>query len=201
MSIYEEKMRQLEKIAEEIRKCSRCSLSKTRRNPVPGEGNPDSMLVFIGEAPGYWEDVKGKPFVGAAGRLLNEILEKVGIKRENVFITNVLKCRPPGNRDPKPEEMRVCTPFLDRQLKVIKPRIIMTLGRHSTAYIFSKMGIKFYGITRVHGRVYEAEFLGWKCYVIPTFHPAAALYNVNLRDDLLEDLLKMKSILEASEKS
>jgi len=201
MSIYEEKMRQLEKIAEEIRKCSRCSLSKTRRNPVPGEGNPDSMLVFIGEAPGYWEDVKGKPFVGAAGRLLNEILEKVGIKREDVFITNVLKCRPPGNRDPKPEEVRVCTPFLDRQLKVIKPRIIMTLGRHSTAYIFSKMNMKFYGITRVHGRVYEAGFLGWRCYVIPTFHPAAALYNVNLRDDLLKDLLKMKSILEASEKA
>ncbi|MCD6089033.1 uracil-DNA glycosylase [Candidatus Bathyarchaeota archaeon] len=201
MSIYEEKMRQLEKIAEEIRKCGRCGLSKTRRNPVPGEGNPDSTLVFIGEAPGYWEDVKGKPFVGAAGRLLDEILEKVGIKRKDVFITNVLKCRPPRNRDPRPEEVRVCTPFLDRQLKVIKPRIIMTLGRHSTAYIFSKMNMKFYGITRVHGQIYEAESLGWKCYVIPTFHPAAALYNVNLRDDLLKDLLKMKSILETSEKT
>jgi len=183
---------QIEAIAEEIRNCRKCSLSETRTNVVPGEGDADSSVVLIGEAPGYWEDRKGRPFVGAAGKVLDEALEEIGLKRTEIFITNVLKCRPPGNRDPRSEEIRACTPFLDNQLEIIKPRFIVTLGRHSTSYLFSKMNMDFIGISRVHGRIYEARFADWKSYVMPTFHPAAALYNVNLRGDFINDLRLLK---------
>jgi len=182
------KHHQIEAIAEEIRKCQKCSLSKTRTNVVPGEGDAESSVVLIGEAPGYWEDRKGRPFVGAAGKVLDEVLEKIGLKRAEIFITNVLKCRPPGNRDPRSEEIRACTPFLDSQLGIIKPRFIVTLGRHSTAYLFSKMNLNFYSMRRVHGQIYEAKFADWESLVMPTFHPAAALYNVNLREDIINDL-------------
>jgi len=202
MSINDEiKSRQIEAIAEEIKNCRRCDLSKRRTNAVPGEGNANSPIVLIGEAPGYWEDRKGRPFVGAAGKLLDEILEKIDIRRSEIFITNVLKCRPPGNRDPRSEEIRACTPFLDRQLKIIKPKLIVTLGRHSTSYLFSKMNLSFDGISKVHGRIYQARFAEWKCYVMPTYHPAAALYNVNLKEVLLSDFRKLKekmnSLIEA----
>jgi len=183
---------QIEAIAKEIKNCRKCSLSEIRTNAVPGEGNADSSIVLIGEAPGYWEDRKGKPFVGAAGRVLDETLEKIGIKRAEIFITNVLKCRPPGNRDPRSKEIQACTPFLDRQLKIIKPKFIVTLGRHSTSYLFSKMNLNFDGISKVHGRIYQARFADWRCYIIPTYHPAAALYNVNLKEALLRDLLILK---------
>jgi len=186
------KHQRIEAIAEEIRNCRKCNLSKTRTNAVPGEGDADSSVVLIGEAPGYWEDRKGRPFVGAAGKVLDEALEKIGLRRAEIFITNVLKCRPPGNRDPRSEEIRACTPFLDRQLEIIKPRFIVTLGRHSTSYLFSKMNLNFYSITRVHGQIYEARFADWESYVMPTFHPAAALYNVNLREDLINDLRLLK---------
>jgi len=197
MPIHDEaKSRQIEAIAEEIKNCRKCSLSKIRTNPVPGEGNANASIVLIGEAPGYWEDRKGRPFVGAAGKVLDEALEKIGIKRTEIFITNVLKCRPPGNRDPHLEEIRACTPFLDRQLKIIKPQFIVTLGRHSTSYLFSKMNLNFDGISKVRGRIYEVRFADWKCYVMPTYHPAAALYNVNLKESLLSDLWRLKKEME-----
>jgi len=190
------KQDEIRSIAEEVKKCRKCDLWKTRRNAVPGEGNPDSSVVFIGEAPGYWEDVKGKPFVGAAGKVLDEALEKIRLPRADVYITNILKCRPPGNRDPRTIEAEACTPYLDRQLKVIKPRFIVTLGRHSTAYIFSKIGLKFGGITRVRGRMYEANLYGLKMYVLPTFHPAAALYNIELKTNLVNDLKLLRRELK-----
>ena len=194
------KHHQIEAIAEEIRKCQKCSLSKTRTNVVPGEGDAESSVVLIGEAPGYWEDRKGRPFVGAAGKVLDEVLEKIGLKRAEIFITNVLKCRPPGNRDPRSEEIRACTPFLDSQLGIIKPRFIVTLGRHSTAYLFSKMNLNFYSMRRVHGQIYEAKFADWESLVMPTFHPAAALYNVNLREDIINDLrLLRRKMLQLKE--
>ncbi|HEW89812.1 MAG TPA: uracil-DNA glycosylase, partial [Candidatus Bathyarchaeota archaeon] len=121
----------------EIKACTRCPLHATRKNPVPGEGSLDAELMLIGEAPGRWEDEKGRPFVGAAGKLLNKLLGVAGFRREEVYIANVLKCRPPGNRDPRPEEVSACTPFLDRQIEIIGPKVIATLGRHSTRYIFS----------------------------------------------------------------
>jgi len=183
-------------IDEEVRNCLKCRLSKTRKKAVPGEGNIDSRVVFIGEAPGYWEDSKGSPFVGAAGKLLDEMLLKAGFLRNEVYITNVVKCRPPGNRDPRPDEIESCTPYLDRQLDLIKPKFIVTLGRHSASCILSKMGYEIRGITRARGRIYEAELGGCNVRVIPTFHPAAALYDVKLKGYLEKDFQLLKKELE-----
>lgn len=194
----ETKISKIQRIAEEIRKCRRCSLSETRINAVPGEGNANSSLVLIGEAPGYWEDRRGRPFVGAAGKVLDEALGKVGIRRPEIYITNILKCRPPGNRDPRSGEVQACTPYLDAQLDIIRPKFIVTLGRNATSYIFSRMGLAFESITKVHGRIYEARFKGWISHVMPTFHPAAALYNVNVREKLIADLQLLKRRMESA---
>jgi len=171
----------------EIKACTRCPLHATRKNPVPGEGSLDAELMLIGEAPGRWEDEKGRPFVGAAGKLLNKLLGVAGFRREEVYIANVLKCRPPGNRDPRPEEVSACTPFLDRQIEIIGPKVIATLGRHSTRYIFSKAGLRFTRMGDVRGRVYEVELLGLTVTLIPTLHPASALYNPSYRSLLEHD--------------
>ena len=183
----------MDEIVKEIFECKKCNLWKFRRNPVPGEGSLDAKIMFIGEAPGYWEDVKGKPFVGAAGKLLDSLLAGIGLSRSEVFIGNILKCRPPENRDPQPEEVKACTPYLDRQIKIIKPRIIVTLGRHATSYIFSKIGMPFSGISRVHGKVYHIELFDSEIVLIPMYHPAAALYNVKLRDALKDDFKVLES--------
>ncbi len=144
--------------------------------------------MFIGEAPGYWEDVRGRPFVGAAGKLLDEMLSRIGLSRSEVYIANILKCRPPKNRDPLPVEVKACTPFLDRQIQIIEPRLIVTLGRHSTSYILSKAGFRdVEGITKLRGKVYAADVLGLRVSVIPTYHPAAALYSAKYRDGLESD--------------
>jgi len=184
MDLNSQLLEAFEKLAIEVNECRRCGLWRSRRKPVLGDGKIDAIIVFIGEAPGYWEDVKGKPFVGSAGRLLDEILRENSISREDVYITNVMKCRPPENRDPRPEEIESCKVYLDRQLDLIRPRIIVTLGKHSTAYVFSKVGIPFKSISEVQGKLYEMEFWGAKVYVIPSYHPAAALYNIRFRDDI-----------------
>jgi len=188
-------MVKLEAVASEVRACRRCGLWKTRRNAVPGEGNPEAKIMFVGEAPGYWEDVKGRPFVGAAGKFLDTLLAEAGLQRSQVFIGNVLKCRPPGNREPAPAEVEACTPFLDRQILAIKPKLIVTLGHYSTAYIFSKAGIVFKGITEARGKFYQANVLGLAVTVFPTLHPAAGLYNAKYRRILLEDFRRLKAVL------
>ncbi len=191
----ENKEKLLEIIAKEIQKCTKCPLYKNRKNPVPGEGNPDSEIIFIGEAPGYHEDVQGRPFVGSAGKLLTELIEMIGLNRKNVFITNVVKCRPPNNRDPLKEEIDACKPYLFKQIEIIKPRIIVTLGRHSTLTILHHMGIKVHGISSVRGQIFKGELLGINITVIPTYHPAAALYNPKLRRVLEEDFMLIKMVL------
>ena len=183
-------------LAEEIKACRKCGLWRHRKNAVPGEGNLDAAVVLVGEAPGYWEDVKGRPFVGAAGKILNEMQSKAGISRSAVYITNVVKCRPPENRDPLPSEIETCTPYLDRQIKIIKPRFLMTLGRHAASYILAKAGIKTEGITKIHGRSYEANLLGFEVFIIPMYHPAAALYNAKYRNELYKDFQLLKPRLE-----
>lgn len=178
----------LKTIEGEVKACRKCDLWKSRKNPVAGEGNSDAVVMFIGEAPGYWEDVRGRPFVGAAGKLLDEMLLGIGLSRSEVYIANILKCRPPDNRDPLPFEVEACTPFLDRQIQIIEPRLIVPLGRHSTSYILSKAGLKDVGgITRLRGKVYAVDVLGLRVFVIPTYHPAAALYNAKYRDCLEGD--------------
>jgi uracil-DNA glycosylase family 4 len=152
--------------------------------------------LFVGEAPGQSEDLQGEPFVGAAGKFLDNLLSQIGFSRADVFITNVVKCRPPRNRDPSPREVETCTPYLNRQISVIRPRFIVTLGNHSTAYILSKAALPFFNITKARGRVYETSILGMKLAVFPTFHPAAALYSARYKEQLEEDFQLIKDELQ-----
>lgn len=186
----------METLANEIKACRKCGLWKRRKNAVPGGGNLDVVVMLIGEAPGYWEDVKGRPFVGAAGKILDELLSKAGFSRSDVYITNVVKCRPPENRDPRTSEIETCTPYLDRQIKIVKPKFIVTLGRHAASYILAKAGIETESITKIHGKVYEASLLGFEVSIIPVYHPAAALYNAKYMDDLYKDFQLLKLRLE-----
>ncbi|MGQ9545419.1 MAG: type-4 uracil-DNA glycosylase [Candidatus Bathycorpusculaceae bacterium] len=187
-----DKQAQLNAIASEIQNCKKCQLHKTRKNPVPGEGNPKTKIMLIGEAPGYWEDIKGKPFVGAAGKFLETLLAQLGFSRKNVFIANILKCRPPKNREPTQKEIQTCTPYLDRQIRAIQPKFIITLGYYSTAYILSKANIPFTSITQTHGKIYETSILDIPTAVFPTFHPAAALYSAKYKEQLTNDFQKIK---------
>ena len=180
----------LEKIASEVIGCPLCKLSRSRRNAVPGDGQLSSKIMFIGEAPGKNEDEQGKPFVGAAGMILNQALEKAGIKRAEVFITNVVKCRPPGNRVPENEERSICRQYLDRQISLIAPKIICILG--STAYS-SILGGK--SITKNRGIIMERN--GQKYFL--TIHPAAAIYNKNLRSVLNNDLFLLSKEIKKME--
>jgi len=191
---------QMKKLAEEVRKCRKCNLWMTRKNPVPGEGNVRAEVMFIGEAPGKSEDEQGRPFVGAAGKLLTKLIESIGLSREEVYIANVLKCRPPNNRDPLPEEIEKCTPYLDRQIKIIKPKIIVTLGRHSTKYILGKLRVSVPGIMKVRGKTYSGTILGLKVIILPTLHPAAALYNPKMKSIIEADFKNLKSIIEGKVK-
>jgi len=189
-----------EKIAKEARVCVKCPLWKGRRNAVPGEGNLDAFVLFVGEAPGYWEDLKGLPFVGAAGKVLDSLLTNIGLPRNSVFITNVVKCRPPENRDPQPNEVETCTSlYLNRQISLIHPKIIVTLGRHSTYYILSRAGFEtksIESITEARGKIYKTRFLNLPVTVIPMFHPAAVLHNPRYRDALEKDFKLLKTQLK-----
>jgi len=189
----EEKKSKLEKIAQEVARCKRCSLYKSTTKPVSGEGNPQTEVMFIGEAPGYWEDQQGRPFVGQAGKLLSELLQLIKIPRENVFITNVIKHRPPGNRDPLPEEVESCKEFLDAQIKIIDPKIIVTLGRFSLNKFLPG---EF--ISKIHGQARFVEFVGRKRIVIPMYHPAAALRSEKIMNELRSDFQKIPKFLESS---
>lgn len=180
----------LEKIASEVIGCPLCKLSRSRRNAVPGDGQLSSKIMFVGEAPGKNEDEQGKPFVGAAGMILNQALEKAGIKRAEVFITNVVKCRPPGNRVPENDERSICRQYLDRQISLIAPKIICILG--STAYS-SILGGK--SITKNRGKIMERN--GQKYFL--TIHPAAAIYNKNLRSVLNNDLFLLSKEIKKME--
>jgi len=188
-------MDSLEDIEAEIRRCKKCELWKTKTNYVPGEGNSKAELVFIGEAPGREEDRQGRPFVGNAGKLLTEMIEKIGLRREDVFIGNILKCRPPNNRDPLPEEIKACSPYLIRQLDVIKPSVIACLGRYSASFIFGLFGLEFKGISRDRGKVKEVEKWGKKVKLIAIYHPAAVLYRPQLRQAFEEDFSAIASLL------
>ncbi len=174
-------------LVEEIRNCRRCKLYRYRKNPVPGEGRRDAEIIFIGEAPGAKEDESGRPFVGPAGKLLTELLESIGLKREDVYITNIVKCRPPGNRDPEEDEIKACSPYLVRQINMINPKIVVALGRYSARFLFKNAGIKWRNMSTMHGKVYDAVLFGIKVKLMATYHPAAALYYPKLRPELEND--------------
>lgn len=176
-------------------------LAKTATQLVFGDGNPDARLVFIGEAPGKTEDLQGKPFVGAAGKFLNEMLATIGMKREDVYITNIVKYRPPDNRDPLPEEKKAFLPYLQAQLEVIQPTVVVALGRHSLSCFLPDLQI-----SKVHGEPKRIRLQlkhsdnkdGLAIVILPLFHPAAALYNGGMRQTLIDDFARIPAILKAS---
>ncbi|MGB3905411.1 MAG: uracil-DNA glycosylase [Anaerolineae bacterium] len=184
-------MSALTEFYEEIANCERCILSQARKNTVPGEGPEDAEIMFIGEGPGFHEDQQGRPFVGSAGRFLEELLEDIGLGREEVYICNVIKCRPPGNRDPLPEEIEACKPHLDRQIELLSPRMIVTLGRVSMERYFP--GAK---ISHIHG---EPRKVGGIIYY-PMYHPAAALHQPKWRQVVKEDMSKIPQVLAEADR-
>ncbi|MHB9031786.1 MAG: uracil-DNA glycosylase family protein [Anaerolineae bacterium] len=176
----------LDELNREVRNCRLCRLAKERRYAVPGEGPDNAKIMLIGEAPGYHEDQQGRPFVGAAGQFLESLLTRIGLSRRDVFICNVIKCRPPENRDPLPDELACCRPYLDRQIELIKPKLIITLGRYS-------MGLAFQGvsITKIHGTARRIDDVTY----VPMFHPAAALHQPKYRSMIEEDFDKLPAVL------
>jgi DNA polymerase len=187
MTAPQERQLELERVADEIRRCSLCALHKGRTNAVPGAGPVDADIFFLGEGPGAREDEQGLPFVGASGKFLDELLESIGLDREKVFISNVVKCRPPGNRDPHVAEVKSCTRYLDRQLELIQPRLIVTLGRFAMDYFFSDGRI-----SEIHGQPRRVDGV----ITLPLYHPAAALYRGSLRSVVKEDFQHIPELLE-----
>ena len=171
--------------------CTRCPLHATRTQVVFGSGSPNADLMFVGEAPGFHEDKQGVPFVGAAGQLLGKLLAGIGLSRDDVFVANVLKCRPPGNRDPQPDEIEACESHLFRQIELIEPRVIATLGNFATKLLSGKP----LGITRVHGQEQEVTLGGSRVTLYPLFHPAAALYPPRMLDVLEADFRRLPELL------
>jgi DNA polymerase len=171
-----------------VRDCMKCPLYKLAKNPVAGDGDVSSEIMFVGEGPGEKEDELGLPFVGKAGKLLDEMLDSIGLNRENVYIANVVKHRPPGNRDPKPEEVEACWPYLMRQIEIIKPKLIVCLGRHSLGRFLPDVG----SISQVHGRAFKKK----NQVFMALYHPAVGLYNGGMRDTLFKDFAKIKIALK-----
>jgi DNA polymerase len=182
----------LAQVAKEVAVCQKCVLHHSRKKSVPGEGPAHSEIMFIGEGPGFHENEQGRPFVGAAGNFLNELLAQAGMKREDVWIGNVVKCRPPGNRDPLPEELAACNEYLERQIAAINPKIIITLGRYSMAKYMP--GAK---ISAVHGQMRRSG----NRFVIAMFHPAAALHQASLKPAIMKDFAQLPSLLEQAGKA
>ncbi|MCH8988319.1 MAG: uracil-DNA glycosylase [Chloroflexi bacterium] len=180
-------MKTLDQVADLVRNCTDCPLSGGRTNAVPGEGNPQAEVMFIGEGPGFQEDRQGRPFVGPAGKLLDGLLASIGTNREDVFIANVVKCRPPDNRDPAPAEMAACAKYLDRQIELVNPKLIVTLGRFAFGRYFPGEGI-----TKARGKLREKD--GRK--IFPVLHPAAVLRREELRPTMIDDFKAISEILE-----
>jgi len=182
----------LREYAEQTASCTKCALSAGRTQVVFGSGSPDADLIFVGEAPGFHEDQQGVPFVGQAGKLLDRLLEGIGLTRADVFVANVLKCRPPGNRDPQPEEIAACEPHLFRQIELLEPVLVATLGNFATKLLSGRPA----GITRVHGQEQEVTLGARTVLLYPLFHPAAALYTPSMLKVLEEDFARIPALLD-----
>ncbi|MGH3082239.1 MAG: uracil-DNA glycosylase [Gaiellaceae bacterium] len=181
----------LHALGEQVSACTRCRLAQTRTQVVFGVGNPHADLMFVGEAPGFHEDKQGLPFVGQAGKLLDKLLAGIGLDRSHVYIANVLKCRPPGNRDPQPDEIESCEPHLFRQIELIEPKVVATLGNFATKLLSGKPT----GITRVHGVEQETTVGGSSVLLYPLYHPAAALYTPKMLEVLQEDFARIPELM------
>ncbi len=182
----------LNEVGKNAATCTRCKLHHARKKAVPGFGNPQAKIMFIGEAPGFHENQQGLPFVGAAGQFLDELLTEARLTREEVFITNVVKCRPPGNRDPQMEELEACKPFLERQIAAINPDVIVTLGRYSMGHFIVNGKI-----SAIHGTAYWSNGR----MIIPMYHPAAALHQPSLRDSVKNDFANLPDLIRKAEET
>ncbi|MDD3481258.1 MAG: uracil-DNA glycosylase [Patescibacteria group bacterium] len=181
----------LSDIERQITNCKKCPLYKTKTKDVPGAGDEEAEIFFIGEAPGKAEDLSGEPFVGAAGKLLTEMIETIGLTRSDVFIANVLKHRPPENRDPLPDEVEACWPYLSRQIEIVGPKLIIFLGRHALNRFFPLAKI-----SEVHGRAFKKKWNGKEQVFLALYHPAAALYNGSMKETLMKDFKKIPKLIE-----
>ncbi len=181
----------LAEVASQVRVCEKCALHFSRKNAVPGEGPSDAEIMFIGEGPGFYENEQGRPFVGQAGKFLEELLAEIGLTREQVFIANVVKCRPPGNRDPLPEELDACNGYLERQIEAINPCIVVTLGRFSMAKFLPNTRI-----SEIHG---HAAWVNQRL-IVPMFHPAAALHQPSLKSTVIADFKRLPDAIEMARK-
>ena len=178
----------LQELSHSLKDCQRCRLASGRTQVVFGVGNPQATIMFVGEAPGFYEDRQGEPFVGAAGRLLNELLQSAGLSRNDVYIANVIKCRPPDNRDPLPDEVDTCKPFLFQQIELIKPKVVCTLGNFAMQTLLGKK----VGIMKMRGQSFQVQ----NFWVFPMLHPAAALHQGNLKETIADDFRKLKTFLD-----
>jgi DNA polymerase len=189
----------MKKIRDEVVACDKCLLGKYRRQnnylPVIGQGNHNARIMFVGEAPGLNEAKTGRPFCGASGKILDELLASAGIKREDVYIGNILKDRPPDNRNPLPKEIIACTPYLEKQIEIINPKVIGALGNFSTGFLMEKYGLKdkIQGISKIHGQIFIAGPEFGKKIIIPLYHPAVAVYNANMKETLINDFKIMEN--------
>lgn len=179
----------LREVAGEVRQCTKCDLANSRKNAVPGEGPANASVMFIGEGPGFYENEQGRPFVGQAGKFLDELLESAGLHRDKVYITNVVKCRPPGNRDPQDGELAACAPFLERQIVAIDPLVIVTLGRFSMARYFQNAKISV-----IHGR---SAWINGRL-IVPMYHPAAGLHQAKWRPVIMKDFAQLAKMVETA---
>jgi uracil-DNA glycosylase family 4 len=189
-----ERLARLEELKTEATGCVRCRLAEGRTQVVFGVGDPDADLMFVGEAPGFHEDKQGVPFVGQAGKLLDRLLDGIGLTRGDVYIANVLKCRPPGNRDPVPDEIEACEPYLFRQIELVEPRVVATLGNFATKLLSGSQA----GITRVHGKEQDVVLGGRRVLLYPLYHPAAALYTPSMLTVLEQDIARLPDLLDRS---
>ena len=180
-------------IKKEVIACQKCPLYKTRTLPVIGQGSHTADIMFVGEAPGKNEDLTGHPFCGRSGNILSELLESIGLKREDIYICNILKCRPLGNRNPLSNEIDACTSYLDKQIKIINPKIICCLGNFATGYILRKFDLEneIQGISKIRGKVFNAK----NRKIIPLYHPAVVAYNINMKDILIKDFKMIKKVV------
>jgi len=191
-----DKDNKLKEIKDKVLKCKKCSLYKNRNYPVIGQGSHDAEIMFIGEAPGAQEDKTGHPFCGRAGTILDELLNSVSIKRKDIYICNILKCRPPSNRDPEIKEIKACTPYLEKQIEIIKPKIICSLGRYSMEFLMKKFGLedKIELISKIHGNLFEIKIGSQKLKFVAFYHPAVATYNPNMKESLKKDFQILKKL-------
>jgi len=187
---------EIKKVMLSVENCKKCELWKTRKKPVFGEGSIDTDILFVGEAPGYNEDLQGRPFVGKAGKILDGLLESIGLHRNEIYIANILRCRPPNNRNPLKTEIDACTEHLDKQIEIIQPKIIVPLGNFACSYIFEKFGLKYDKISNVHGKIFQINTIFGNIKIIPMYHPAVATYNPDTKNVLMADFKMIKKTIE-----